>query len=375
MNKKRFPGRLALQQRVLPAYRVPFVDALAERCDGGLSVFAGQPLADEQIKTSETLESASFVQTRNFHFMRISSPIYSCWQPGIVAWLEDWQPDVLIIEANPRYTSTRKAIRWMHSIDRPVIGWGLGAPPLSGFFSGWRVSSRVRFTKSLDAVVAYSNKGAEEYQELSYPQERIFVAVNAVVQAPQKPPPNRPPEFEQNPVVLFVGRLQPRKRIDILIRACADLPESIQPDLYIVGEGPSRAEYEGLAGRIYPKAEFLGALFGDELEGYFDKTDLFVLPGTGGLAVQQAMSHGLPVIMAEGDGTQDDLVRDVNGWQVLPGDQNALTNAMNTALSNPDQLRRMGTASYRIVLEEVNVDAMADVFIEAIMSVHPVGIR
>ena len=93
------------------------------------------------------------------------------------------------------------------------------------------------------------------------------------------------------------------------------------------------------------------------------------------MAVQQAMSHGLPVIMAEGDGTQEDLVRDVNGWQVTPDDQNALTNAMNAALSNPDQLRRMGMASYRIVLEEVNVDAMVDVFIEAIMSAHPVGIR
>ncbi|MFC2052817.1 glycosyltransferase family 4 protein [Chloroflexota bacterium] len=375
MNKKRFPGRLALQQRVLPAYRVPFVDALAERCDGGLSVFAGQPMADEQIKTSESLESASFVQTRNIHFMKISSPIYSCWQPGIVAWLEDWQPNVLIVEANPRYTSTRKGIRWMHSIDRPAIGWGLGAPPLSGYLSGWRRSSRIRFIKSLDVIIAYSNKGAEEYMELSYPWERIFVAVNAVVQAPQKPPPNRPLEFDQNPVVLFVGRLQPRKRIDLLIRACADLPESIQPNLYIVGEGPSRAEFESLAGRIYPKAEFPGALFGDELEGYFDKTDLFVLPGTGGLAVQQAMSHGLPVIMAEGDGTQDDLVNDVNGWQVPPGDKNALTNAMNTALSNPELLRRMGMASYRIVLEEVNIDAMADVFIEAIMSVHQVGIR
>jgi len=372
---KRFPGRLALQQRVLPAYRVPFVDALAERCDGGLSVFAGQPLADEQIKTSESLETASLIQTRNFHFMKIKSPIYSCWQPGIVAWLEDWQPDVLIIEANPRYTSTRKGIRWMHSIDRPVIGWGLGAPPLSGFLSGWRISSRVRFVNSLDAIVAYSNKGAEEYQELNYPQEHIYVAVNAVDKAPQKFPPNRPPEFDQSPVVLFVGRLQPRKRIDLLIRACADLPESIQPDLYIVGEGPSRAEFEALAGRIYPKTEFPGYIFGDELEGYFDKADLFVLPGTGGLAVQQAMSHGLPVIMAEGDGTQEDLVRDVNGWQVTPGDQNALTNVMNQALSNPDQLRRMGMGSYRIVLEEVNVDAMVDIFLEAIMSVHLAGIR
>ena len=39
---RRFPGRLGLQQRVLPAYRAPFFDLLAGACQGGLSVFAGE---------------------------------------------------------------------------------------------------------------------------------------------------------------------------------------------------------------------------------------------------------------------------------------------------------------------------------------------
>ena len=81
---------------------------------------------------------------------------------------------------------------------------------------------------------------------------------------------------------------------------------------------------EALAKQIYPSAEFIGAKHGDELKPYFAEADLFVLPGTGGLAVQEAMSHGLPVIVAKGDGTQDDLVRAENGWQIPPGDYGAL---------------------------------------------------
>ena len=37
------PLRLGLVQRVLPSYRVPFFDALARACAGGLGLFAGQP--------------------------------------------------------------------------------------------------------------------------------------------------------------------------------------------------------------------------------------------------------------------------------------------------------------------------------------------
>lgn len=64
------------------------------------------------------------------------------------------------------------------------------------------------------------------------------------------------------------------------------------------------------------------------------------------------MSYGLPVIVAKGDGTQDHLVREKNGWQIPPEDHDALLATMKNALSNIARLREMGKESFRIVLEE-----------------------
>jgi glycosyltransferase involved in cell wall biosynthesis len=78
------------------------------------------------------------------------------------------------------------------------------------------------------------------------------------------------------------------------------------------------------------------------------------------------MSYGLPVIVAQGDGTQDDLVRDENGWQVPPGNVPYLIHIMKDALSNVARLRRMGEESYRIVREEINIKNMAETFVRAL---------
>ena len=117
---------------------------------------------------------------------------------------------------------------------------------------------------------------------------------------------------------------------------------------------------EALAKQVYPTAEFIGARHGDALKPYFAEADLFVLPGTGGLAVQEAMSHGLPVIVAKGDGTQDDLVRPENGWQIPAGDYGALVATMREALADVNRLRKMGDESYRIVSQEINLEKMVD---------------
>jgi glycosyltransferase involved in cell wall biosynthesis len=355
----RFHGRLAVQQRVLPRYRVPFFDLLASACDGGMSLFSGLPRPEEGIATANRLQVAMYQRGRNIHLLR--GAFYLCYQTGLIEWLEDWNPDVLIVEANPRYLSTPSAVKWMHRRRRPVLGWGLGSPPVAGF----RRRGRQSFIDPFDGLIAYSQRGADEYAELGFPREKIFVAHNSVSAPPNLPADRRPATVDRF-TILFVGRLQARKRIDLLLRACARLQS--KPRLVIVGDGPERESLETLAREFYPSAEFTGARHGDELAPYFAEADLFVLPGTGGLAVQEAMSYGLPVIVAQGDGTQDDLVRPGNGWQIPPGDFDALLAAMKDALSDAARLRRMGEESYRTVKEEINIERMVETVVRAVNS-------
>lgn len=381
--KPLFHGKLALQQRVLPIYRVPFFDLLAASCEDGMSLFTGLPRPVEGIAVAGKLQVASYKLGENIHLF--DGSLYLCYQPGLIKWLTEQKPDALIVEANPRYLSTPSAIKWMHGRNKPIIGWGLGSPPLSlpPFLGKWgglrggglRQNRRLSFLKQFDALIAYSQRGADEYAQLGFPQEKIFVAYNSVSPAPSAPPPSRPPIFDPmtlssvtgqaiRPSILFVGRLQARKRVDLLLRACSQLES--KPRLTIIGDGPERASLESLAKEVYPSAEFIGARHGRELKAYFTGADLFVLPGTGGLAVQEAMSYGLPVIVAQGDGTQDDLVRKKNGWQIPPDDFGSLVFTIKDALSDVARLRKMGEESYRIVAEEINIEKMVEVFVRAL---------
>ncbi|HLA86768.1 MAG TPA: glycosyltransferase [Anaerolineales bacterium] len=354
----KFSGKLGLQQRVLPSYRAQFFDLLAQACEGGMSVFAGMPRPAESIVSAAQLQFTHYQSAKNIHLF--GGAFYLCYQLGIINWLEEWNPDALIVEANPRYLSTPSAVKWMRAHGRKVIGWGLGNP--SPFRRGAGVRSH--FINQFDAMLTYSQRGADEYAALGYPREKIFVAHNSV--SPALTFNVERPTLNVKPTILFVGRLQARKRVDYLLRACAEIEP--RPRLIIIGDGPERAGLESLAKNVYPSAEFIGSKHGAELKPYYEQADLFVLPGTGGLAVQEAMSYGLPVIVAKGDGTQDDLVREGNGWQINPEDYGALVSTMQNALSDVARLRKMGAESYRIVSEEININKMADVFVQALSS-------
>ncbi|MBN1264364.1 MAG: glycosyltransferase [Anaerolineales bacterium] len=358
-----YTGRVGLQQRVLPSYRVPFFDHLADTCPGGLSVFTGEPRSDESIMSTMDLQRAALTRAENRHFLR--GKAYLCRQPNILNWLEDWDPDVLILEANPRYPDNWRAQRWMRNRNRPVIGWGLGAVSAAGLTGVLRRAVRSGYLGQFDALITYSTHGAELYRAANFPPDRIFVAPNAVVSRSGKPAARRDEE-KKEPVVLFVGRLQARKRIDVLLRVCADISQPMQ--LWVVGDGPERAGLEALAAEMFPSAHFFGTRQGVELDELFSRADLFVLPGTGGLAVQQAMAAGLPVIVAEGDGTQQDLVSPANGWLVPARDTLALQMALEEALSNRARLRIMGSESLKIVRDSVNIETMVEVFHAAMCS-------
>lgn len=381
-NSESFRGRVGFIQRVLPAYRAGFFNALARASNGGVSVFAGSSRSGESIGAAGQLDEANFVPARNWELFHPHSTPYVLWQAGLFRWLDAWGPDILVAEANARYLSVRAAARWMHKRGRPVVGWGMGVPVIQatlssgGYYAHFQNRLWKNFLSTFDAVIAYSQTGARQYRQAGLPAQCVFVAPNAVAPQPDGSPPQRPPKFEGKPKILFVGRLQARKRIDNLLKACASLPEDIQPQVWIIGSGPARQEFQSLANDIYSHATFFGEVRGVALQKYFAQADLFVLPGTGGLAVQEAMAAGLPVVVAEGDGTQADMVRMGtghrcgNGWLIPAHDVIALQRTLQIALSDPVRLRKMGAESYRMAVEDYNLENMVRVFVQALTAVN-----
>lgn len=360
-DELRYPGRVGLQQRVLPDYRAAFVESLARRCDGGLEVFAGDPRAGEGILPAPPLAAARLTRADNRHLF--SGRLLLVWQAGLIRWLEATQPQVLILEANLRYLSSRLAVRWMRARRRPVVGWGLGA----GAPVGLGGVLRRTWLSGFDALIAYSSRGAAQYRALGFPAERVFVAPNATAAAPARMPVR--PEASGRPRrLLFVGRLQPRKRVDLLLEACAALEP--HPELTIIGDGPAAERLHALAQVRCPQARFPGDLRGAALDSAFEQADLFVLPGTGGLALQQALAAGLPIIAAEGDGSQQDMVTRENGWRVRPGRGDDLLQALQHALAlDAATLRGMGEASFQLARTRFSLEAMTTAFIQALCAV------
>jgi rhamnosyl/mannosyltransferase len=170
------------------------------------------------------------------------------------------------------------------------------------------------------------------------------------------------------PILLFAGRLVSYKGVDVLIRAVADLPIS----LVIVGDGPMRAAWTGLAARTSGAARivFTGEIPDDELHAYFEACDMFVLPSVTraeafGFVQLEAMAHGKPVISTALRSGVPWVNQDrVTGIVVPPGNADALRTAIQQLAVDSALRHQFGTAGRQRVRDEFSLGQMADRFVD-----------
>jgi glycosyltransferase involved in cell wall biosynthesis len=171
-------------------------------------------------------------------------------------------------------------------------------------------------------------------------------------------------------VLLSVGVQIAKKKTELLVEAFRRLRASREDlALVIVGDGP---EKERLVNQVrsqgIPDVVFAGEVI-DDVGAYFIMADIFVLPGLGGLAINQAMAYGLPVVCAEGDGTEKDLVvPGVTGLFFRRDDAPDLTNKIQSLLSDPGNVRRMGALARQRVYKVASMSCMLDRFVSALPS-------
>ena len=151
----------------------------------------------------------------------------------------------------------------------------------------------------------------------------------------------RHPEIVDRRIVLFVGAVLAEKRVELILDALAILR---RPDvvLVVVGDGE---HMPALRRRCAGRAEVVlaGAIV-DGVGPYFDGAEMYVLPGTGGLGLNEAMAHGLPMIAGYADGSADDLVVDgETGYRLRSESAAELATLIAKVVDEPALARRMGS--------------------------------
>lgn len=145
---------------------------------------------------------------------------------------------------------------------------------------------------------------------------------------------------QDRPLVLFVGRLVPKKGFRLLLDAHA---ASADPgyDLVFAGDGDTAA----LTGR--PGVHHLGALVPAELAEVYPACDVFALPSTAEgfpLTVQEAMAAGLPVVTTDDPGYAPYLL-DRDHVLLLPRETAVLAAALTELAADADRRQRMARYS------------------------------
>lgn len=148
--------------------------------------------------------------------------------------------------------------------------------------------------------------------------------------------------LQSRPYVLFVGTTEPRKGLDVLLRAMADA-ELAGLDLVLVGaQGWGEVDLPGLAASagLTERLHLLGRISDDDLAAVYAGARVLAMPSRAegfGIPVVEAMAHGIPVV------TSDDpaLVETGAGAALTApvGDPVALADALATALGGGAALR------------------------------------
>jgi glycosyltransferase involved in cell wall biosynthesis len=153
------------------------------------------------------------------------------------------------------------------------------------------------------------------------------------------------------PVILFLGRLIPKKRPLVLLEAFARVRAQANCALLFVGSGPLEAQLAAAVERDgIQDVSFAGFLPQHEVPRAYAASDIFALPSaineTWGLVVNEAMNFALPVVTTDRVGSATDLVRDgENGFVVPPDDVDALAAALGRLVEDEGVRRAFGARS------------------------------
>jgi len=174
-------------------------------------------------------------------------------------------------------------------------------------------------------------------------------------------------------LVLYVGRFDPRKGIETLVRAVRESKFYGCENLHLMigggstpgnSDGRERERIEGIIQELGMTecTSLPGLLTQDILPTYYAAADICVVPShyePFGLVAIEAMASGTPVIASDVGGLQFTVIHEQTGLLVPPQNPTAFSQAIDRILSHPEWREELGKAGQKRVMSKFSWDGVA----------------
>ena len=279
-----------------PHYDFPLYQLMGEvfHCD----FYLGDKLP-YQLKTFEYTSLNGFKGKLHNHFIH-----HFYWQSGVIRQL--FAPyRFYIMNGEPFCLSTWLFLLLSKLTNKKVIGWTHGWYGREGIIKG---NIKRRFFKLFDKLLVYNDYSINLLKQQGIDKSRLFCFANSLDSDRIKTIRKQISDTDiyrshfgnDNPVLIYCGRIQKRKRLDLLINCLERLnQEGFPTNLMMVGaddEGTGidrLVKEKGLTDKVWS----YGPCFDERLLGeFFSSATVCISPGNVGLTAIHSLSYGCPVI-------------------------------------------------------------------------------
>lgn len=360
---------ILLFQRIVPSYRVPVFRRLHKELG---VVVCHSPELEDKVKLSGD-------RMMDFPSERISGKFLfgrrSLVSQRVLPVLKSRRPKIVIAQF-----SLGVITFWKLLLLRPFFGY-----KLIPWSHGIRNADMVLQKKSghfgiapwvyrlSDAALFYSH-GRRDRLVSDTPSiaKKCFVATNTLDTAGLARAYNTAESVEgEHPfTILYLGRMRPSKRLDLILNAYDMLKQKYDLRLVLIGEGSER---EMIEKRHDPKIAVLGAIHDiNESAPYLKNADVMIMPGYVGLGIVHGFAFGLPMITCRSTehgpfhSPEIEYLKDGENGFLCDSNPADIAAHVEKLILDPDLLARMKENALRTVEEEASIDRMIEGFRQAI---------
>lgn len=287
------------------------------------------------------------------------------------------KPSVIVTEGGQN-TINNIQIKWYSRLfGVPYIQWDLGKGYQDfGNALGRRLYMSVyrSIANCAKLIYGYNSSSKKYFESLGIPSEKIVVLNNTadtptlkkVIESSSKElPEDMAKHYEPSKkYIIFVGSLLPTKRIEDFAEIMSKLKGEYT--LLIVGSG--KEEYTQSLKKLFKDRDciFLGYKKPEELLPYYNISSFSILPGLGGLSINQAMAYGLPVLCTHADGAEEDVVRNDETGYIYKDIDDAIRYIHS---KTEEDWKRMGKNASELMFGDFSLEKECERFIEGINTV------